>query len=118
MALPDPSCMGRYDRTGVPRIIQSGSEGQTGFCYFLACVKCFLAPEQVDHHHLFSFSLHVGGISSIDSKFEVEIVQYDVGFVLKYYRYPPKMSHVKKGIRHAHKINDQSQLGCSAHRNK
>jgi hypothetical protein len=23
----------RYNRTGVPRIIQSGSEGQTGFCY-------------------------------------------------------------------------------------
>jgi hypothetical protein len=39
MALPDASCMGRYDRTGVPRIIQSGSEGQTGFCYFLACVE-------------------------------------------------------------------------------
>jgi hypothetical protein len=36
MALPDASCMGRYDRTGVPRVIQSGSEGQTGFCYFLA----------------------------------------------------------------------------------
>jgi hypothetical protein len=32
MALPD-------DRNGVPRIIQSGSEGQTGFCYFLACVE-------------------------------------------------------------------------------
>jgi hypothetical protein len=39
MALPDASCMGRYDRTGVPRIIQSGSEGQTGFCYFLSCVE-------------------------------------------------------------------------------
>jgi hypothetical protein len=39
MVLPDASCMGRYDRIGVPQIIQSGSEGQTGFCYFLACVE-------------------------------------------------------------------------------
>jgi hypothetical protein len=39
IALPDTSCMGRYDRTGVPRIIQSGSGGQTGFCYALAGVE-------------------------------------------------------------------------------
>jgi hypothetical protein len=26
----------RYDRTGVPRIIQSGSGGQTGFCDVLS----------------------------------------------------------------------------------
>jgi hypothetical protein len=34
MALPDTSCMGRYDRTGVPRIMQSGR-----VCYVLACVE-------------------------------------------------------------------------------
>ncbi len=38
VALPNTSCMGWCDRTGVLRIIQSGSEGQTGFCYFLAWV--------------------------------------------------------------------------------
>jgi hypothetical protein len=39
LALPDTSYMGQYDCTGVPRIIQSGSRGQTGFCYVLACAK-------------------------------------------------------------------------------
>jgi hypothetical protein len=39
IALPDTSCMGWYNHTGVPWIIQSGREGQTGFCYVLACIE-------------------------------------------------------------------------------
>jgi hypothetical protein len=31
--------MCQYNRTGMPRIIQNGSKGQTGFSYVLACTE-------------------------------------------------------------------------------
>jgi hypothetical protein len=37
-----------YDRTGVQRIIQNGSKGQTGFCYryFLRSLRRSFSPEE------------------------------------------------------------------------
>ncbi len=58
-----------------------------------------------------------GGISSIDSQSEVEIVVCRLCTKLK----PPQYvtpQRDKKGIRHTHKISDERQLGFSTPRNK